>query len=164
GRYETIAAHERFRITDRIERLNRLGFDVEEVDLVHSVDDTAELLIKVKVGGRNFHANELKALTGIDALENQARAILSDLHYYSARAGGDTSTGKSVWAVRWRANEFEPLLARLRNVEGVSDPIQAYTDLLHHRYVLASDVGRDVTNDEAFDDWVRLGRPGYPLD
>ena len=160
---ETITNDERFRITERIERLNRLGFDVEEVDLVPSIDDTAELMIKVKVGGRNFHANRLKSLTGVDALENQAKAILSDVHYYSAKTGGDTSSGKATWAVKWRVSEFEPMLARLAAISGVVDPIQAYTDLLHHRYMMASTLGRDVPNDEAFSDWVAQGRPGYPL-
>ena len=160
---EKIASDERFRITERIDRLNRLGFDVEEVDLVPSIDDTAELMIKVKVGGRNFHANRLKSLTGVEALENQAKAILSDVHYYSARTGGDTSSGKATWAVKWRVSEFEPLLARLRALNGIVDPVQAYTDLLHHRYMMASTLGRDVPNDEAFHDWVAQGRPGYPL-
>ncbi|HSL25420.1 MAG TPA: DUF4032 domain-containing protein [Acidimicrobiia bacterium] len=163
GRAESISADERYRITERIDRINRLGFDVDEVDLVPSIDDTAELMIKVKVGGRNFHANRLKSLTGIDALENQAKAILADVHYYAARAGADTGA-KETWAVRWRVAEFEPLLARLSRVPGVSDPIQAYCDLLHHRYVLASGLGRDVANDEAFEDWVARARPGYPLE
>lgn len=162
-RAETITTEERYRITERIDRINRLGFDVDEVDLLPSIDDTAELMIKVKVGGRNFHANRLKELTGIDALENQAKAILSDVHYYSARKGGDTMTGKATYAIRWRVSEFEPLLARLRGTQGVSDPIQAYTDLLHHRYMLASSQGGDVTTEEAFTDWVSQGRPGYPL-
>jgi len=161
---ERITSEERFRITERIDRLNRLGFDVDEVDLLPSVDDTAELMIKVKVGGRNFHANRLKSLTGVEALENQAKAILSDVHYYSARTGGDTSSGKATWAVRWRVGEFEPLLAKLRTIEGVVDPVQAYTDLLHHRYMMAAALGRDVANEEALSDWVRNGRPGYPLD
>jgi hypothetical protein len=160
---ETITTEERFRITERIDRLNRLGFDVEEVDLVPSIDDTAELLIKVKVGGRNFHANRLKSLTGVEALENQAKAILSDVHYYSAKTGGDTSSGKATWAVKWRVSEFEPLLATLRAISGVVDPVQAYTDLLHHRYMMASTLGRDVPNHEALQDWVAQGRPGYPL-
>ena len=163
GKAERITSEERFRITERIDRLNRLGFDVDEVDLLPSVDDTAELMIKVKVGGRNFHANRLKSLTGVEALENQAKAILSDVHYYSARTGGDTSSGKAAWAVRWRVGEFEPLLTKLRTIEGVVDPVQAYTDLLHHRYMMAANLGRDVSNEEALSDWVRNGRPGYPL-
>lgn len=161
---ETITTEERYRITERIDRINRLGFDVDEVDLLPSIHDTAELMIKVKVGGRNFHANRLKELTGIDALENQAKAILSDVHYYSARKGGGTSTGKATYAIRWRVNEFEPLLARLKATEGVIDPVQAYTDLLHHRYMLASSRGGDVTTEEAFSHWITQGRPGYPLE
>ncbi|MGQ0847638.1 MAG: DUF4032 domain-containing protein [Actinomycetota bacterium] len=162
-RAETIRSDERYRITERIERINRLGFDVDEVDLVPSVDDTAELMIKVKVGGRNFHANRLKSLTGIDALENQARAILSDVLYYSARLGGMSPTGKATHAIRWRVGEFEPVLARLASTKGVHDPVQAYCDLLNHRYLLASSLQRDVTTEEAFEDWVAAGRPGYPL-
>ena len=60
-------------------------------------------------------------------------------------------------------SEFEPLLARLAAINGVVDPVQAYTDLLHHRYMMASTLGRDVPNDEAFADWLAQGRPGYPL-
>jgi hypothetical protein len=161
---ETVRPSERYKIKDRIDRVNRLGFDVEEVGLVPSRDDTAEFRISVKLGGRNFHSNRLKALTGIDALENQARQILADLHYYSCVVGGESTAEKSVHAIRWRASEFEPTLARIRSLDGIVDPLQAYTDLLHHRYVMAAGLGRDVTTAEAFDDWVARGRPGYPLE
>jgi hypothetical protein len=162
-REETVHRDERYLIKDRIDRINRLGFDVEEVALVPNRDDTAEFRISVKVGGRTFHSNRLKALTGIDALENQARQILSDLHYFSIREGGDTSTGKSVHAVRWRVQEFEPTLQLINTLDGIADPIQAYCDLLHHRYVMAAGMGRDVSTSEAFADWVARGRPGYPV-
>lgn len=161
---ETVRQTERFKIREKIDRINRLGFDVEEVDLVPNLDDTAEFRISVKVGGRNFHSNRLKSLTGIDALENQARQILADLHYFTVRTGGESLTGKSATAVRWRVSEFEPTLARIRQVAGIVDPIQGYCDLLHHRYVMATGLGRDVSTNEAFEDWVARGRPGYPLD
>ena len=161
---ETVRETERFKIREKIDRINRLGFDVEEVDLVPNLDDTAEFRISVKVGGRNFHSNRLKSLTGIDALENQARQILADLHYFTVRTGGESLTGKSATAVRWRVSEFEPTLARIRQVAGIVDPIQGYCDLLHHRYVMATGLGRDVSTGEAFEDWVARGRPGYPLD
>jgi hypothetical protein len=164
GREEVIRGDQGFLVTDRISRINRLGFDVDEVELVPHPDDTAELRIRVKLGGRNYHAQELKSLTGIDALEGQARQILSDLRYYQARTGVHSPTGKAVAAVRWRISEFEPMLGRIRQVDGIVDPIQAYTDLLHHRYLMATGLGRDVSNEEAFADWLRRGRPGYPLD
>lgn len=163
GRTTKITADERYRVTERVERLNRLGFDVEEVDLVPSQDDTSEMLIKVRVGSRNFHTNRLKALTGIDALENQAKAILSDVHYFSARQG-ESAAAKSTLAIRWRATEFEPLLAALSTLDGVTDPIQAYCDVLNHRYQLASTLGADVSTADAYVHWLDNGRPGYPID
>lgn len=160
GRTVTITPEERYRITERIERINRLGFDVEEVDLVPSADDTSEMFIKVRLGGRNFHSNRLKSLTGIDALENQARAILADVHYFSGEA---ETTAKATNAIRWRATQFEPLMARLVALVDLADPIQAYCDILNHRYELAASQKRDITTEEALEDWLRVGRPGYPL-
>ena len=160
GETVTINSDERYLITERVERINRLGFDVEEVDLLPSNDDTSEMLIKVRVGGRNFHRNRLKSLTGIDALENQARAILADVHFFSGEADATT---KATNAIRWRANHFEPMMAKLTAQKDLADPIQAYTDILHHRYVLASVQKRDVTTEEAYEDWLTAGRPGYPL-
>ena len=158
---EVIPAGERYRIAERIQRINALGFDVEEVDLV-PVAGGSELRFKLSLGGRTFHRQRLRDLTGVEALENQARQILSDLFYFQARRGAESPSKKSVAAVRWRAGEFEPTIARLREIEGVSDPVQAYCDLLHHRYIMATDQGRDVATSEALADWVAAGRPGYP--
>ncbi len=159
GKAEKISSDERYRITERVERINRLGFDVEEVDLVPLIDDTSEIQIKVRVGGRGFHRNRLKSLTGIDALENQARAILADVHYFG---GEGDATAKATNAIRWRATRFEPMMSQLIAL-GDIDPIQAYCDILNHRYEMAARLTRDVTTEEAFEDWLRVGRPGYPL-
>ncbi|CAN5753276.1 DUF4032 domain-containing protein [soil metagenome] len=158
---EVIQSIERYRITERIERINALGFDVDEVDVVPA-EDGNELRFKLRVGGRTFHSRRLKELSGIDALENQARQILSDLHYYQAREGTSTPTMKNVAAVRWRVSEFEPMVAALMATDGVNDPIQAYCDVLNHRYIMASDQQRDVPTAEALDNWLANGRPGYP--
>jgi hypothetical protein len=162
-REDVISGEERYKITERLDRINQLGYDVDELDLIPLPDDTAELRIRVRLGGRNHHSNRLKSLTGIDALERQARQILADLHYFKARTGASGAAGKDVAAVRWRVSEFEPLLSDIRGLAGVLDPIQAYVDLLHHRYVMASALGRDVPTREALTDWVSRGRPGYPL-
>lgn len=160
---ETIGPEERYRINDRLKRINNLGFDVEEVDLLPS-GGGSRLKVKFRVGGRNYHSNRLKELTGVEALEFQARQILTDLHYQAARTGTEVASGKGVSAVRWRVSVFEPMLARLRLVDGVADPVQAYCDLLYHRYALSLAANRDVGTDAAFDDWLEKGRPGYPLE
>lgn len=55
-------------------------------------------------------------------------------------------------------------MLRARDAAGDdTDPVQRYTDFLHHRFVLATTRGKDVSNDEAFDNWVAAGFPGYPL-
>jgi hypothetical protein len=59
---------------------------------------------------------------------------------------------------------FEPTLARLSAINGIADPVQAYCDLLHHRYVMSSGVGTDVGTEAAMQDWLARGRPGYPLE
>lgn len=159
---EAIAADERYRITDRMRRINELGFDVEEVDVVPISEEGDQLRFKLQLGGRTFHRNRLRDLTGVEALENQARLILSDLYYHQAKDDARSPTGKDISAIRWRVGVFEPMIERLRQVEGVADPIQAYCDLLYHRYIMATDQGRDVPTEEAFEDWLAKGRPGYP--
>jgi hypothetical protein len=159
---DLIPADERYKISERIERLNHLGFDVEEVDLIPA-DGGAKLAVKLRVGGRNFHTNRLKNLTGIEALEHQARQILSDLYYFQAIQGGETPTGKNIASIQWRIGAFEPYLARLAALEGIVDPIQAFCDLLHHRYILSAAAGQDMGTEAAFEDWLAAGRPGYPI-
>jgi hypothetical protein len=44
------------------------------------------------------------------------------------------------------------------------DPIQAYCDLLHFRYIKSVEAGQDVGTNAAFEAWMDAGRPGYPLE
>jgi hypothetical protein len=157
---EIITPDERYKITEKIQRLNDLGFNVDEVDLVPA-EGGGRLRMKVKVGGRSFHTAKLKGLTGIDALDRQARQILSDLHYYHAQTGVCTPTGKAVAAVQWRIGVFEPMLERLRAITGIVEPIQAYCDLLHHRYLKSCEYGCDMGTEAAFQDWLAIGKPGH---
>ncbi|MCB1822040.1 MAG: DUF4032 domain-containing protein [Candidatus Competibacteraceae bacterium] len=155
-----IAPEESFKITEKIHRLNELGFDVDEVDLIPD-EGGRRLRMKVKVGGRNFHSVKLHRLTGIEAMERQARQVLSDLHYYQCLTGASTATGKEVAAVRWRVGVFEPMLERLRAMPNLHDPIQGYCAVLHHRYLKSCEYGGDVGTEAAFQDWLAAGRPDY---
>jgi len=151
-----VGRNEQYKIAERIARINDLGFNVEDLT-VASADGT--LALNVRVGGRSFHANRLKELTGVEAGERQASTILDDLYYYTAKYATDTPS--TVAAIRWRVDAFEPVLERLRSIPGVVDPVQSYCDLLNHRYNLSVKALQDVGTDAAFDDWVEMGRPGY---
>ena len=54
--------------------------------------------ISVTVGGRQYHSEQLRQITGIDVAENQARTILSDLAYHEIKFGLNSDTGKAVGA------------------------------------------------------------------
>lgn len=155
-----IGHDERFKIGERIQRLNELGFDVDEVDLV-PVEDGDRLSLKVRVSDRSFHRTRLRDMTGIDALENQARIILGDLYYFQAQQPEESVTLKSVSAIRWRVRAFEPMLAELAALPDIGDPLQAYCDLLNYRYHLSVEAGYDVGTEVAYERWLTEGRPGF---
>ena len=154
---EVIDSDERHKIQERVSRLNELGFDIKEVG-VRPTRSGARLRVEIKPASRNYHARRLRELTGIEALEWQAWQLLSDLYYYRAPRGESR-----VVAIEWRVRVFEPMIERLRDGADISDPIQAFCDVLHHRYVKSAEVGRDFGTEAALTDWLASGRPGYDL-
>jgi hypothetical protein len=157
-----VASTERHLIRARIHRLNELGFEVGDVALMPDEAGGNRVRMHVQVGGRNYHSSRLRRLTRIDAAENQARQILSDLHYHRAREPFRSAPTKDLSAMMWRVQVFEPLLARIREDIPHLEPVQAYADFLHHRFAMSSLQGRDVPSAEAYIDWIATGHPGYP--
>lgn len=155
---EPISIEERWRIRDRIERLETMGFQVDEI-AVSGSDGGRTLLVRPSVRSRDFHRDRLRELTGVEMLELQARQVLTDLYYYRAF---HCDEDQRVVDLRWRLEEFEPWIARLRE-EVTSDPVQAYCDLLHHRWVLSTRAERSISTEEAYRNWIELGRPGRPI-
>jgi hypothetical protein len=156
-----VSANERYQIRERIARLNELGFSVDDVNLA-PVGQGDRVRMRAKVGGRTFHSQRLRELTGIEASENQARHILSDLNYYIAKSGRTSATGKSVAVIAWLTSCYEPLRARIAS-SWDGDPIQGFCDLLQFRLNLAGGRGSDVPNDEAFALWAKAGYPGFDI-
>ncbi len=154
-----ISRDEGYRIRERISRLNDLGFSVDDVEL-NPTDQGNVVSMKVSVGGRTFHSERLRQLTGVEASENQARVILSDLNYFLAKHGSTTPSGKSVGTFKWLTTSFEPIVAAIVERKD-GDPVQGYCDFLNHRIRLAQKRSQDVPNDEALEDWISSGMPGF---
>lgn len=154
-----VTAGDHFRIRQRIARLHGLGFAVDDIDLI-PVDGGTNVKIRVKVGGRQYHSERLREITGMDISENQARVILSDLAYHDPKFGGTTATGKNVAAMKWRSTVFEPLVAQIVDLLPGRDPYQAYCDYLGFRLAMAIDRDADIRNDEAFAAWRDANFPG----
>ena len=159
-----VGPNERHLIRARIHRLNELGFEVGDVDLIPDPSGGNRVRMHVQVGGRNYHSSRLYRLTRIDAAENQARQILSDLHYHRAREPFSSAPTWDLSAMMWRVQVFEPLLGRIRQDLPDAEPVQAYTDFLHHRFTMSSTQGRDVPSAEAYVHWAEEGFPGYSLE
>ncbi|NNL46804.1 MAG: DUF4032 domain-containing protein [Acidimicrobiia bacterium] len=161
NRSTVIGADERYRIQQRVHAIHDLGFDVEDVTLIPEASG-ARLRLRVSAAGRRYHRNRLRDLTGLRASEAQARQILSDLRYYEVHH--PITSDKAVNAVRWRVGEFEPWIQRVREAVGEdTDPIQAFCDLLHHRYAISVQHQSDVGTEAAFTDWLEKGKPGYQI-
>jgi hypothetical protein len=126
--------------------------------------DGEHVHLRTRVADRSYHTRRLRDLTGIEAGENQARMLLSDLHYYEMTRCADLPNNRALAAVRWRVEAFEPMLARMAPHLAPTDaPLQAYCDLLNHRYLISTRRQQDVGTEAALADWLASGRPGYPL-
>ena len=150
---ESIPDDQRYRIADRVRRLNELGFEVDEIEL-EPHPSHQHLHLKVRVGDRNWHANRIRELTGLEASENQARQLLADLQYWELLQGSSLPGDRALRAARWRLEVYEPWFARLAQRFPRLDPVQAYCDLLTHRYYRSVAAGRDVGTEAAFADWI----------
>jgi hypothetical protein len=68
------APDQRFRIEERLQRLNALGFDVEEVEVVAQRGEY-RLRLQPRVVEPGHHIRTLRTLTGLEVQENQARRL-----------------------------------------------------------------------------------------
>ncbi|MGH2936198.1 MAG: DUF4032 domain-containing protein [Gaiellaceae bacterium] len=143
---EVFAPGEGQKLEERLRRLNDLGFDVEEAELVRH-GDVVRLRLHSKVVEPGHHRRRLLRLTGLDAQETQARRLLNDLTRYKAyleRTGGAPLSDTAA-AGRWVSEVFEPTIASIPpELRGKRAPAELFHELLEHRWFLSERAGRDV--------------------
>jgi hypothetical protein len=144
---------ERWRINQRVERLNDLGFDIEELAI--KTDETGtQVRIQPKVVDAGHHSRRLLRLTGLDAEENQARRLLNDLDSYRA-AFAKQNLDEEVVAHEWAAGVFEPVIRAIpKDLKGKLEPAEIFHQLLDHRWYLAQNESRDIPLAEAVSSYV----------
>jgi hypothetical protein len=163
-RTEQVTADERHRIEERIRRLHDLGFDVAELS-VEATDGGGTLRIRPVVVEEGHHARELRRRTGLEVQENQARRLLDDVAAYRAwlEADSDRPIADSVASARWVAEVYEALLAQVpAELWTRREPAELFHELLEHRWFLAEEAGREVTNDEALASYLERVLPAQP--
>jgi hypothetical protein len=150
---ESFPENERWRIARRVERLNDLGFDIEELSI--SRDNTgAQVLIQPKVVDAGHHSRRLLRLTGLDAGENQARRLLNDFDAYRM-VGARAAEDEEVVAHEWLATVFEPVVRAIpRDLRGKLEPAEVFHQLLEHRWYRSQDEKRNVPLAEALTSYI----------
>ena len=145
-RDEVFSLGEGHRLEERLRRLNDLGYDVDEVELVSSGDEV-RLLLHSKVVEPGHHRRRLLRLTGLDAQENQARVLLNDLTRYRAwlEASGKKPVSDTAAAALWLSEVFEPAIAAIPpELRGRRAAAEIFHELLEHRWFLSERAGKDV--------------------
>jgi hypothetical protein len=150
---EQFDSSERWRINERVQRLNELGFDIEELAI--KTDDTGtKVRIQPKVVDAGHHSRRLLRLTGLDAQENQARRLLNDLDSYTA-SFGKQDLDEEVVAHEWAQRVFEPVIRAIpKELKGRLEPAEVFHQLLDHRWYLSQNEARDVPLAEAVSSYV----------
>lgn len=146
-------ASETWRISRRVQRLNELGFDIEELSMVR--DETGQTVrIQPKVVDAGHHARRLLLLTGLDVEENQARRLLNDIDQYrlnNSRPGAD----EEVMAHEWLSTVYEPVVSAIpSDMTGKLEPAEIFHEVLEHRWYMSESKGEDVSLTEAVRSYV----------
>ncbi len=140
---EEFSTNEMWRIEQRIERLNDLGFDVDELDIVTDWDGE-KIRIQPKVVELGHHQRELQALTGLHVEDAQARRMLNDIAAFTAHfdLGREDRT---LVANKWMTQTYEPILAMIPpEARGKLEPAEIFHEILVHRWYLSERAGHAV--------------------
>ena len=150
---EEFATDEMHRLDSRIRRLNDLGFDVAEIDIITDWDGS-QVRIQPKVVDAGHHSRRLLRLTGLDVEENQARRLLNDLDSFAASTD-QQNEDEEIVAHQWLTEVFEPVVRSVpRDLSRKLEPAEVFHEVLEHRWFLSEEAGHEVDTMEAARSYV----------
>jgi hypothetical protein len=154
-----------YRVAERLKRINELGFDVGEIELVTSPEG-ARLRVETRVAEPGQHRHELFRLTGLEAQEKQAQRLLNDLRSY--RAYLEERSGRpvpdAVAGRRWLSEVYQPVVSAVPDeLAGRLEPAEVFHEVLEHRWFLSERAGFDVGTWAAVRSYVQHVLPHAPV-
>jgi hypothetical protein len=155
-RADDVGQDELWRIQERLERLNELGFDTAEMELVRR-EGGHRIRFRPQVVEEGHHRRELIRLTGIEAQENQARRLLSAMRGYGAWLSREEGRElpEAVAAYRWLTERYEPTITAIpAELRGRLQDAEIYHQVLDHTWFLSERAGHDVGLPVALADYV----------
>lgn len=156
-REDIINPGERYRIQERINALNHLGFSVGNVELLPTQSGT-QLRLRVIVSDRNFHRDQILALTGLTVEEKQAQKMMNEIQELKATLSEAHKriTPVSVAAYHWLQHIYQPTIEQLQPYERKDmDASEMYCQLLEHKWYLSERAKRDVGHQAAIEDYIK---------
>lgn len=151
--HESFAVDETWRITERVERLNALGFDIGEMS-IQTTADGARVEIEPKVVDAGHHQRRLIRLTGLDVEENQARRLLNDLDEFRARSKKQWAD-EEMYAHEWLTRVFEPVVRAIPyDLRAKLEPAEVFHQVLEHRWYMSQAQDRSVPLAEVLTSYI----------
>ncbi|MTD16220.1 DUF4032 domain-containing protein [Nakamurella sp. YIM 132087] len=147
---QTMGADEWWRIEKRLRRLNRLGYDVAQIQ-VNEKEGEPHVLVQTQVVEAGHHRRRLFDLTGLAVQENQARRILNDLDTYRSQAVlPETEVDEDTVARHWVTDVFEPVIEAVPPaLREKLEPAEIFHEVLEHRWFLSEAAGHEVSIEDA---------------
>jgi len=155
---------QRFRIAERLRRLNELGFDAEEVELI-STSKGNRLRVRTRVAESGHHSRKLFLRTGLDVSENQARRLLNDIASFRAylEQKEERPVSEVVAANRWLTEVYDPIVAAIpEDLRGRLAPAEIFHEILEHRWYMSEHAERDVGTTAAAHSYFERVLPQVP--
>jgi hypothetical protein len=155
---------QRHRIAKRISKLNEMGFDADELELIDAPEGT-RLRVRTRVAESGQSSRNLFRLTGISAEEHQARRLVNDIA--SFRAYQEQKTGvpvsETVAAHRWLEEVYDPVVTAIpEGLHGRLAPPEIFHEILEHRWYMSEAEGRDVGTTAAAQSYFATVLPTAP--
>lgn len=155
--WEELTGEERFpheqkwRVAERVGRLQDLGFDVEEASLDTDDDGVVRLIPRVVEPGH--HSRQVLSLTGLHARENQARRILTDIHQFGRALY--PGLPEDMTAGLWKQEIFTPMMQAVpAELRAKREPAEIVHEVLEHRWFMSERQKADVPTDVATRDYL----------
>ncbi|RZU31377.1 DUF4032 domain-containing protein [Blastococcus saxobsidens] len=142
---------QRYRVAERLQRLNDLGFDVGEVEL-KTTDGGTRLRVETRVAGPGHNRHELFRLAGLEVQERQAQRLLNDVRAFRAylEQKSGSPVPETIAGHRWLAEVYQPVVDAIpEDLRGRLEPAEVFHEVLEHRWFLSEQAGRDVGTTKA---------------
>jgi tRNA A-37 threonylcarbamoyl transferase component Bud32 len=144
---EVFGPEERHRIHERLKRINDIGYDVEELELIREHEGQTRLHLRTSVLEPGRYQRLLRGLTGLEAQDLQARVLLNDIRNFGAWLADSegTTSEEGVVARRWLERSFEPTVALVpRELRGRRQAPQIFVEVLEHWQRWSAEQGTDL--------------------